>query len=180
MQIEDEGENEDEVHGERKRCGRLGGSAVRGIRYAGSLPQSGSTMKTLRRGFIVHVLVTLVPALGALAQTPPPSDNFDNRTVVTGSVVTLTGSLAGATVENGESAPEYYGFTNAPSGGSVWWSWTAPTSSTVVILMTTVSRNRAAVWTGTNLNSLSLGIWSSSPKPAGRYLRFDAVAGAAY
>src|SRR5690242_1859092 len=121
-------------------------------------------MKILGQTFIVCVLAS---ALGALAQAPP-NDTFDDRTVVTGSSVTLAGSLAGATVENGERDPAIYPATNAPGGGSVWWSWTAPTSSTVVISMATVSPNRVGVWTGTSLDSISLGVWSSSPKPAGR------------
>ena len=53
---------------------------------------------------------------------PPPNDNFNNRTVLTGSSLTVTGYNESATKELSEP-------THIPGGtdyASVWYSWTAP------------------------------------------------------
>jgi hypothetical protein len=52
---------------------------------------------------------------------------------VTGSSITFTGTLAGATLEDMETNAVHWGDDPAPDLGSVWWTWTAPQSSTVVI-----------------------------------------------
>src|SRR5215472_1879755 len=67
------------------------------------------------------------------AQTPPPNDNYADRIVLSGSYLTAAGTLVGATFESVEtnSTPP---FSNGPqTGGSVWWTWTAPQSTAVVI-----------------------------------------------
>jgi hypothetical protein len=139
-------------------------------------------MKADKESFIFYIVITLASAVGALAQTPPPNDNFDNRTVLTGSAVSFGGSLAGATLEAGETDSTYSWMANG-SSGSVWWTWTAPVSSTVVVSLAgaqPANNNRIGVYTGTSFSSLTLGPFESMQKPIGRYVRFDAVAGTAY
>src|SRR5262245_18432997 len=109
------------------------------------------------------VFAVLLGFIGnAHAQTPPPNDNFAERTVLTGSSLTATGSLAGATFESVQtnSTPP---FSSGPqTGGSVWWTWAAPQSSAVVIqvlLDYTIpiqGYTELAVYSGTNLNALTL------------------------
>src|SRR5262245_31925646 len=74
--------------------------------------------------------LTLASVVAALCQPPPANDNFADRTALSGSSLTFSGTLAGATLETGEP-------TNAcsalVSGGSVWWTWTAAESTAVVL-----------------------------------------------
>src|SRR3954463_10268587 len=76
--------------------------------------------------------VVLASAVG-FCQTPPSNDNFANSTPLTGTSITFSGTLVGATFETVEtnSTPPFVG--TPQSGGSVWWTWTAPQSSAVVI-----------------------------------------------
>jgi len=57
----------------------------------------------------------------------PPNDNFSERTLLTGSTLSVSGNNFDATVEAGESAPV------ADAGKSVWWTWTAPVDGTTTI-----------------------------------------------
>ncbi|MDZ8069957.1 MAG: DUF4347 domain-containing protein [Nostoc sp. DedQUE08] len=78
------------------------------------------------------------------------NDNFANRIVLSGNSGSSTGNNVGATSESGE--PIQSGTTN-----SVWWSWTAPASGTVVF--DTFGSNFDTylyVYKGSALNSLSL------------------------
>jgi hypothetical protein len=79
-------------------------------------------------------------ALPCLGQAPPPNDNFSNRTVLTGSSFTFSGTLAGATVEAYEPTWEFLGYPNQ----SVWWTWTAPQTSLVTLEMVGASADSAA------------------------------------
>src|SRR5689334_4292443 len=87
-------------------------------------------MKTQKRIFSFLTALTLASALCAFAQNPPPNDDFANRTVLTGSSITFTGTLVGATTEPAET--NVYP-ASWPSGRSVWWTWTAAESTAVVI-----------------------------------------------
>src|SRR5688572_1267943 len=58
-----------------------------------------------------------------LAQSPP-NDAFANAAVLSGSSTTATGTNAAASIEPGE--PYLYGGSQ-----SVWWTWTAPTTTGV-------------------------------------------------
>jgi len=70
-------------------------------------------MKTLKL-FEFFAALALASATGAFAQTPA-NDDFANRTVLSGSSISFTGSLAGATLEPNE--PSYYSFmTNGATG----------------------------------------------------------------
>jgi hypothetical protein len=136
-------------------------------------------MKTQKRLFGFFAVLALALATGAFAQTPA-NDDFANRTVLSGSSITFTGSLAGATLESNEASGSYYWLTNRATG-SVWWTWTAPVSTTVTIWLPSPQSvtNYLAVYTGTSLNGLTIlnYTWLA---PAGRYFAFNATAGTAY
>jgi hypothetical protein len=106
--------------------------------------------------------------------------------VLTGSFLTATGTLAGATFESVEtnSTPP---FSSGPqTGGSVWWTWTAPQSTAVVIQLVrdyTIpipGYTEFDVYSGTNLNGLTLVTENSFDKPSARYVAFTASAGVSY
>src|ERR1044071_1237990 len=61
---------------------------------------------------------------------PPPNDTFTNRTILSGSSITFTGSLAEALAG---ALLEPYGYPFYPvREPSVWWSWTSTESVPVV------------------------------------------------
>ncbi len=80
----------------------------------------------------------------------PANDNFAMRTVVPGATATLTGSNVAATAEIGEPAH------HSPAARSLWWSWTAPSTTSIMINTFGSSFDTVlAVYTGTALNSLT-------------------------
>jgi len=97
----------------------------------------------------------LVSGLQIYLAVPPPNDNFANRTVLTGSTVSTNGNNAGASWESGEPYDIYsYGYGRK----SVWFSWTAPTTGSRVISVSTawpVYYPILAIYTGAQLTSLS-------------------------
>jgi hypothetical protein len=137
-------------------------------------------MKTQKALFSFYIALLLASATATFAQSPPPNDDFANRIVLTGSAVVFAGSLAGATIESGE--------TNGPihipfyATGTVWWTWTAPVSGTVVISLHSPSSitNSVYVYTGNTLSALTLTSGSYFAPPVGRYLRFDVTTGTTY
>ena len=113
------------------------------------------------------------------ASTGPVNDNFANRTIITGSTITLAATNTGATKEAGE--PNHAG--NA-GGKSVWWTWTAPSGGTVTL--DTHGSNfdtLLAVYTGTSVSALAK-VAANDDDPAGgtttSKLTFVATAGTAY
>lgn len=96
----------------------------------------------------------LVSGIQMYLSTPPPNDDFVNRTILSGSSVSVDGNNAGATEEGGEPADNPYG---GYGGKSVWYSWTAPGtgSYTISVSTTSVYYPILAIYTGTQLSSLS-------------------------
>jgi hypothetical protein len=135
-------------------------------------------MKTQKRLLGLLAALALVCTTGAFAQTPA-NDDFANRTVLSGSSISFGGSLAGATLETGDTNNAFY-WIGTGASGSVWWTWTAPESTTAVIWFTGPSSgtNRLAIYSGTNFGGLT-AINYLYP-PVGRYMTFDATAGTAY
>jgi len=135
-----------------------------------------------RRGALFAAILLASAAL-AFCQPTPANDNFAQRIVLTGDSVMATGTVAGATLESGEPAGACSSYN---PGGSVWWTWTATISSAVVI---GVSQNVGAnpqypsgiqVFSGTNLDSLTLLDCNYLDGLQGRYVRFGASAGTSY
>jgi C1A family cysteine protease len=100
-------------------------------------------------GGAVGTVVLNLSIAGAVAA--PPNDDFANAIVLTGSSVATTGRNSGATAQTGE--PAHAGST---ASHSVWWTWTAPSSGTVIV--NTVGSDFdtvLAVYTGANVASLT-------------------------
>jgi hypothetical protein len=86
---------------------------------------------------------------------PLPNDNFANRIPLTGLGIETFGYNASATTEPGE--PGY-------PWNSVWWSWTAPVSGTVVVgVIGGTAWQYARVYTGTNRTNLTRVAYDSQP-----------------
>jgi hypothetical protein len=85
----------------------------------------------------------------------PPNDNFANRTVLNGSNVSTNGNNSAASWEAGEPYDTYY--YDDYGYKSVWFSWTAPSPGlyTVSVNSGSVSYPILAVYTGTQLSTLS-------------------------
>ena len=83
--------------------------------------------------------------------TGPVNNSFANRTSLSGTAITATGSNLGANKETGE--PSHNG--NA-GGKSVWWTWTAPTTGTVQIdTIGSTFDTLLGVYTGSSVTGLS-------------------------
>jgi|ERR1051326_205810 hypothetical protein len=117
--------------------------------------------------------LALILATRAFAQTPPSNDDFANRTVLVGSSITFTGTLAGASLENAETNNSFaFSFR---TGRSVWWTWTATESSRLVIAiqpdsLVNLSNADLSVYTGSDLNGLTMMDDNAFMKPSGRYV----------
>jgi hypothetical protein len=107
------------------------------------------------------------------------NNNFANRTVLSGTSVTTTGSNSGASKETGE--PNHGGNSG---GKSVWWTWTAPSSGSVTI--DTAGSNfdtLLSVYTGSAVSSLTTVASNDDDWAAGlttSKVSFNAVAGTTY
>ena len=88
----------------------------------------------------------------ALRHTPPPAnDLLANAQVLTGTTLSVSGSLLGATGEAGEPNP------GGENGATVWYSWTAPSSGpTTLKAPTSTFSGGLSVHTGAAMASLSL------------------------
>jgi subtilisin-like proprotein convertase family protein len=93
-----------------------------------------------------------IPISIGLPPAPPPNDNFSNAVVLPGGSPSVIGTTVSATKEPGE--PNHAG---NPGGHSVWYQWTAPSSSPVTIDTVGSSFNTLlAVYTGGSVSNLSL------------------------
>jgi hypothetical protein len=81
----------------------------------------------------------------------PPNDYFTNRTILTGTSLTVQGNSTFATTEPGE--PKIKG---NPPFNSLWWAWTAPSSGTLNLnTYATSFPNILAVYTGSSVSNLT-------------------------
>ena len=90
------------------------------------------TMST--RALVLTVAGLVLGASALLAQ--PTNDNFANRAVLSGSSVLFSGNLTNSSLEAGEPLLPYGStglYRSNSLDGSLWWTWTAPMSSPVVI-----------------------------------------------
>src|SRR5262245_49093793 len=89
----------------------------------------------------------------ALGAAPPANDNFADRLVLSGTEIGVQASNVGATREPGE-----------PAGleETVWSSWTAPTDGLTQIILQGGFAPTFGVWTGGQLEQLTL-VTNSTP-----------------
>lgn len=92
------------------------------------------------------LLVGSTPS-GALA-APPPNDDFVNAQILTGSNVSVSGTMADSTLESAE--PSF----GSLATGTVWFSWTAPTSGHVRVGSGDHPMLLVAAFTGSTLGDL--------------------------
>ena len=113
-------------------------------------------MKCLKmRIWILSLMAALFAEMSELATAQankPPNDDFADRIVLEGILVTTNGSNLHATAESGE--PSHSGLR---ARRSVWWSWTAPDSGTVELTTAGSDFDTVlAVYTGASLQWLTL------------------------
>jgi hypothetical protein len=122
----------------------------------------------------------LVSGIQIYLAPPPPNDDFNNRTVLAGSNVSVNGDNFGASWENGEP---YDGdqYLYSSESKSVWFTWTAPSTGPYAfsVSTSTVQRPILAIYTGANLSSLT-GIMDVTGYNYHASFAIDAVAGQAY
>lgn len=113
-----------------------------------------------------------------IVSSGPPNDNFTNRTIVSGAIVSTEGSNVGATKQTDE--PNHAG---KPASRSVWWSWTAPGSGNAEISTKGSAIDTVlAVYTGTSISNLK-SIANNDDDPSGgstSRVTFHAQAGIEY
>src|ERR1051325_3120047 len=83
-------------------------------------------MKMLVRIFVLSAVLTFLASNSGSAA--PANDRFANRSALTGTNITVTGSNVGANKESGEPA-----HAGNPGGKSIWWTWTPPGDGDVQI-----------------------------------------------
>jgi hypothetical protein len=111
------------------------------------------------------------------AVTTPANDSFANRIVLAGDVIVTTATNAAATKEASE--PRH---ASNNGGKSLWWSWTAPASGTVIIDTFGSSFNTIlGVYTGGSVASLSrVASNDNAGGTSQSRVSFSAVAGRTY
>lgn len=85
----------------------------------------------MRQKYLAFLCSLAAWTLSAQGQvTPPLNDHYTNRIVLTGTDISFSGTLAGATRESNpfEVSPNF-----ANGNQTVWWSWTALQSGTVTV-----------------------------------------------
>jgi hypothetical protein len=100
---------------------------------------------------------------------PPPNDDFVNAVPVSGATASSSGTLVGATAEDGEPTHGDSTYT-----ASAWYSWTAPSTGTAVVTRTANETVHLAAYTGDSVDALT------KVAAQGGTIRFRAVAGRTY
>jgi hypothetical protein len=89
----------------------------------------------------------------------PANDEFADRTILTGTNVTISGDNSGAGSETGEVTEGFFVLLL----DSVWYEWTAPTDGVVHVSGSTEVLNfymSIGVYRGTAVNALRLLAWA--------------------
>ncbi len=109
---------------------------------------------------------------------PPANNDFEKRSVLTGTNLTASGSTLNANKQAGE--PAHAG--NA-GGRSVWWTWTAPANGRLQVSTTgSAFDTLLAVYTGSAINALTLAAQNDNATVSGvnSLVAFSVTAGTAY
>jgi uncharacterized repeat protein (TIGR03803 family) len=109
-------------------------------------------------------------------EVPPANDNFASAIVITGASGSVNATNTGATLEPGEPA-----HAADPGGRSIWFRWTAPVTghfsfNTVTSVLDTI----LAVYTGGNVNALTLIANDDFAGSFGSSVSFRATVGTTY
>jgi len=119
--------------------------------------------------------------------TPPANDNFTNRTLISGSSISVTASNIGAAFEaigaDFEAGEPEHAVTFG--GKSVWWTWTAPSSGRVTLSTSNSTFDTIlAVYTGDALTNLAFVAANDedflSPDGLTSRVNFNATSGTTY
>ncbi len=123
-----------------------------------------------------EVTVDSTPLLAAAA-APASNNVFTNATVLTGPIVSTTGSNVGANKEFGE--PNHGGNRG---GASVWWTWTAAASgSTTIDTQGSSFDTLLGVYTGNAVNQLApIASNNNFENNSWSRVQFNAIAGTTY
>jgi hypothetical protein len=113
---------------------------------------------------------------------PPPNDNFENRTRLSGGGQLARGTTAESSIEPGEptvQTPYYPDVSN-----SVWWSWVAPNDGEFTLVLYNVQYSGTpycSIFLGSHINALTL-VASNAPTYGSirRQIVFPAMAGTQY
>jgi hypothetical protein len=144
----------------------------RGGRVAHAGERSGSLRTRLAPALLVLAGLLCSPAT-ALAE--PPNDNFADAQVLDGFPVTVNGTNAEATGEEGE--PEHGSFR----ARSVWYRWTSPVDGPVIVDTCPSDIDTVvAVYTGDSVNALTQIAANDDSCGLRSRARFNAVAGTTY
>ncbi len=101
-----------------------------------------------KKALLCTVLASIAMLTSPAFAAAPANDNFTSSTALTGSPATATGDSTGATADVGQ--PAFLG------SATVWYTWTAPSSGTVLVSTAGSSFNtKLGVYTGTAVNALT-------------------------
>lgn len=101
------------------------------------------------KALLCALLVSISMLTGTAFAAAPANDDFANAIALSGSTATASGNSTGATADAGQ--PLFLG-----TSSSVWYSWTAPSSGTVVVSTAGSSFNtKLGVYTGSAVNALT-------------------------
>jgi hypothetical protein len=127
----------------------IGTTTAEPLSFSWTAPPPGEHTITAR-GVTAAGLATTSAPIAIIVR--PRNDVFANRISVDGLIVSMRGSLAGATFEPGEP---YHGFMS--SSHSIWWSWTAPRDGRIWLDYTgSAVAPIIALYTGEALDTLTL------------------------
>ncbi len=121
---------------------------------------SSLTISNLQSGDIGNYQVIIANSFGSVTSivaslnsgVPPANDNFSGAQAISGSSGNVAGNNANATKQPGE--PNHAG---NPGGASVWYAWTAPSTSAVTFdLALSAFDTLLAVYTGSSVSNLTL------------------------
>ncbi|HEY9693877.1 MAG TPA: DUF4347 domain-containing protein, partial [Oculatellaceae cyanobacterium] len=145
----------------------------------GSAALGGDWELEVETGTIESALAFDVATTNSYASVLAANDNFSNRTILTGTTVSTSGSNTTATGETGE--PNHAAVSGTLN--SVWYSWTAPTSGTTTINTIGSGTNfdtTLSVYTGTTVSSLTPIGSNDDYSNVQSQVSFNAVAGTTY
>jgi hypothetical protein len=116
-----------------RRLEVLTGSFIESLESVASVNAYDPATIRMRKDQVFQIAVTSVGAAGRFQFTiepaeTPPNDDFANR-IDMGTALKASGTARDATVETGEQAI-------FPNSGSVWYTWTAPTSGVFEVTCT--------------------------------------------